>query len=88
MARSLSGTGAIVIHNKLDAGRFELPKPICVGEQQVMVSDAFFEVIESCMRERGTEVESLRSTIVELTHENQLLRAAPVRQRDRAYPDE
>jgi transposase len=39
------GTGAIVIHKKLDAGRFELPRPTCVGEQQVMVSDAIFEVI-------------------------------------------
>jgi len=39
------GTGAIVIHKKLDAGRFELPKATCVGEQQVMVSDALFEVI-------------------------------------------
>jgi len=39
------GTGAIVIHKKLDAGRFELPRPTCVGEQQVMVSDALFEVI-------------------------------------------
>jgi hypothetical protein len=36
---------AIVIHKKLDAGRFELPKPTCVGEQQVMVSDAILEVI-------------------------------------------
>jgi transposase len=39
------GTGVIVIHKKLDAGRFELPRPTCVGEQQVMVSDALFEVI-------------------------------------------
>jgi transposase len=39
------GTGAIVIHKKLDAGRFELPKPTCIGEQQVMISDAIFEVI-------------------------------------------
>ena len=39
------GTGEIVIHKKLDAGRFELPRPTCVGEQQVMVSDALFEVI-------------------------------------------
>ena len=39
------GTGVIVVHKKLDAGRFELPRPTCVGEQQVMVSDAIFEVI-------------------------------------------
>jgi transposase len=44
------GTGAIVIHKKLDAGRFELPKPTCVGEQQVMVSDALFEVIYKGVR--------------------------------------
>ena len=44
------GTGAIVIHKKLDAGRFELPKPTCVGEQQVMVSDALFDVIYTGVR--------------------------------------
>lgn len=27
------GTGAVVIHKKLDAGRFELPRPTCVGER-------------------------------------------------------
>lgn len=44
------GTGAIVIHKKLDAGRFELPKPTCVGEQQVMVSDAILDVIYKGVR--------------------------------------
>ena len=44
------GTGAVVIHKKLDAGRFELPKPTCVGEQQVMVSDAIFDVIYKGVR--------------------------------------
>ena len=39
-----------MIHKKLDAGRFELPKPTCVGEQQVMVSDALFDVIYKCAR--------------------------------------
>jgi hypothetical protein len=39
------GTGAIVVHKKLDAGKFELPKATCVGEQHVMISDAIFEVI-------------------------------------------
>lgn len=39
------GTGALVIHKKLDTGRFELPKPTCADEQQVMVSDAIFDVI-------------------------------------------
>ena len=39
------GTGAIVVHKKLDAGKFELPKPTRVGDQHVIVSDAIFDVI-------------------------------------------
>jgi transposase len=39
------GTGTIVIHKKLDAGRFELPRATGPGEQHVIVSDAIFEVI-------------------------------------------
>jgi transposase len=39
------GTGAIVVHKKLDAGQFELPKATRVGDQHVVVSDAIFEVI-------------------------------------------
>ncbi len=39
------GTGTIVIHKKLDAGRFELPRSTGSGEQHVLVSDAIFEVI-------------------------------------------
>ena len=39
------GTGTIVIHKKLDAGRFELPRATGPGEQHVLVSDAIFEVI-------------------------------------------
>lgn len=39
------GTGVIVIHKKLDAGKFELPKATCAGDQHVVVSDAMFEVI-------------------------------------------
>ena len=39
------GTGSIVVHKKLDAGKFELPRPTRVGEQQVIVSDAIFEVL-------------------------------------------
>jgi transposase len=39
------GTGAIVVHKKLDAGKFELPKATRVGDQHVIVSDAIFEVI-------------------------------------------
>jgi transposase len=39
------GTGAIVIHKKLDAGKFELPRATRDGDQHVVVSDAIFEVI-------------------------------------------
>jgi transposase len=39
------GTGVIVIHKKLDAGKFELPRATRVGDQHVVVSDAIFEVI-------------------------------------------
>ena len=39
------GTGVIVNHKKLDAGKFELPKPASSGDQHVIVSDAIFEVI-------------------------------------------
>lgn len=39
------GTGTIVIHKKLDAGWFELPRATTPGEQHLLVSDAMFEVI-------------------------------------------
>jgi transposase len=39
------GTGVIMIHKKLDAGKFELPRATRVGDQHVVVSDALFEVI-------------------------------------------
>jgi len=39
------GTGSIVIHKKLDAGKFELPRATSEGDQHVVVSDAIFEVI-------------------------------------------
>ena len=39
------GTGVILIHKRLDAGKFELPKSTRVGDQHVVVSDAIFEVI-------------------------------------------
>ena len=39
------GTGAIMVHKKLDAGKFELPKPTRDGNQHVIVSDAICEVI-------------------------------------------
>lgn len=39
------GTGVIVVHKKLDAGKFEIPRASRVGEQHVVVSDAIFEVI-------------------------------------------
>ncbi len=36
------GTGMIVIHKKLDAGWFELPRATQPGEQHLLVSDAIF----------------------------------------------
>ena len=39
------GTGVIMIHKRLDAGKFELPLARGDGEQHVVVSDAIFEVI-------------------------------------------
>ena len=39
------GTGVIVVHKRLDAGKFELPKAMRAGDQHVVVSDAIFEVI-------------------------------------------
>lgn len=39
------GTGTIVVHKKLDAGRFDLPRPSSPGEHHLVVSDAIFEVL-------------------------------------------
>ena len=39
------GTGVIVVHKKLDCGKFELPRATREGDQHVIVSDAIFEVI-------------------------------------------
>ena len=39
------GTGTIVVHKRLDGGRFELPRATGTSEQHVLVSDAIFEVI-------------------------------------------
>ena len=39
------GTGTILVHKKLDARRFELPRASGTGEQHVVVSDAIFDVI-------------------------------------------
>jgi transposase len=39
------GTGVIVVHKKLDSGRFELPRATQPGEQHLLVSDAMFDVI-------------------------------------------
>ncbi len=39
------GSGTIVVHKRLDAGKFELPRATRVGDQHVIVSDAIFEVI-------------------------------------------
>jgi transposase len=39
------GTGVIMVHKKLDAGRFELPRATSPGEHHLVVSDAIFEVL-------------------------------------------
>ncbi|CAN5363332.1 hypothetical protein BH11MYX1_BH11MYX1_37280 [soil metagenome] len=39
------GTDTIVIHKKLDAGRFELPRATSSGEQHLRISDAMFDAI-------------------------------------------
>jgi transposase len=39
------GTGVVMIHKRLDAGKFELPSQTARSEQHVIVSDAMFEVI-------------------------------------------
>jgi transposase len=39
------GTGTIVVHKKLDAGQFELPRATQAGQQHLLVSDAIFDVI-------------------------------------------
>lgn len=39
------GTGTIVIHKKLDAGRFELPRATAPGEQHLQISTAIFDVL-------------------------------------------
>jgi transposase len=44
-ALTWDGSGVIMIHKKLDAGKFELPKATRACDQHVIVSDAIFEVI-------------------------------------------
>lgn len=39
------GTGVVLVHKKLDCGKFELPRPTRMGEQHIIVSDALFDVI-------------------------------------------
>lgn len=39
------GTGVVMVHKKLDLGKFELPKATRVGDQHIVVSDAIFDVI-------------------------------------------
>ena len=39
------GTGVVMVHKKLDAGKFQLPTATRTGDQHVIVSDALFEVI-------------------------------------------
>jgi transposase len=39
------GTGTMVIHKKLDAGRFELPRASAPEEQHLQISSAVFDVL-------------------------------------------
>jgi len=39
------GTGVVLVHKKLDAGKFNLPRPTRASDQHLMVSDAIFDVI-------------------------------------------
>lgn len=39
------GTGVVLVHQKLDLGKFEMPKATRVGDQHIVVSDAIFDVI-------------------------------------------
>ncbi len=39
------GTGTIVIHKKLDVGRFELPRATSPGEQHLRINAAIFDTI-------------------------------------------
>lgn len=39
------GTGVIVVHKRLECGRFEVPRATQVGDRYLVVSDAIFDVI-------------------------------------------
>jgi transposase len=39
------GTGVVLVHKKLDCGKFVLPTATRQGEEHVIVSDAIFDVI-------------------------------------------
>ncbi len=39
------GTGVVLVHKKLDCGKFVLPMATRQGEEYVVVSDAIFDVI-------------------------------------------
>lgn len=39
------GTGVVLVHKKLDCGKFVLPTPTRQGEEYVIISDAIFDVI-------------------------------------------
>jgi transposase len=39
------GSGVVLVHKKLDSGKFEIPKATREGEQHVIVSDAIFDVL-------------------------------------------
>ena len=42
---SYGGSGVVLVHKKLDAVKFELPRATREGEQHIIVSDAIFDVV-------------------------------------------
>jgi Flp pilus assembly secretin CpaC len=56
-----NGSGVMVVHKKLDAGKFELPKTTRIGDRHVIVSDAIFEVILQGRVHRAEEATTARA---------------------------
>lgn len=44
------GTGTVLLYKRLDASKFEIPRPREVGATSVVVSDATFEALFSGLR--------------------------------------
>ena len=44
------GTGTVLVYKRLDASKFEIPRPREVGAQSVVVSEAAFEALFNGLR--------------------------------------